>query len=1416
MGDLALELQELSSDFPIALLPVRLETRFSQSPPALRIRIYPDEIFADSHRREPTSVEWQDAMNYWTTGWEPSAELDAWRVLTTRYAPERAAWLVEVSTPTNLATRPAQPPAFPAVELKDDRLPEVRAAALPRSWTVIAYRGGVEKARVTSGDIIEPLALAFATDVGQGDAALTELGELTIERSLLWAVDYAEAERVGMAVTMPLSAADLAEGFDRLVVLGVRTQASATVGAAELTELLAAHRFTRGVALVPQGTPTNNTASAASGYPPPDDAAARFAVERIGSPDEGTDGGAVAAALGVTNKPAPFAHVTGAAGLEQRRAAAMNVALWPCTLGYFLEQMIAPHLTPTQIADVRAHFRDHVRGRGPLPLVRIGRVPYGILPTTSVTTWQASSDPSDPIEHGLASLLVPWRAAFVARAAAVPRVGASNDPDADLLGVLTRGAQSRELRSRAVYGPAFINNLLLLLGSSSEALDLARPTLIAQALAEAGLTGLAPRLAQMTLADRALRIGRALASSAPLSEVNRLEPNYIDELRAATVEALRQAGGAQHPAFGNPLLYHLLRQATLVELARVGTGIAVVAGVADAVDQVERELHRIGPGTETRLTAWERLDAPISGVTDGHALGTWLTDPASTDAIRATVREHRAALATLAETPTAELARLAAETLDTCSHRLDAWLTSLATRRLALMRDTNPDGLYLGAYGWVENLRLRTTPRPGTAGGFIHAPSSAHAATAAVLRNAQLTRTGTLRDQAAVELSSTRVRGALELLDGVRQGQPLGAILGFRLERALHDRQLDQYIASFRTAFPLGRDPMVAPEAGERIAARNVADGLAVRTAFAGLDLATLPWATALSFVAGTHQAAIAAVLAALDHDVDAVADVLLAESVHQTIQGKTERAAATLASLAGGGAIPDPEVARTPQRGTSVMHRVGVLLGAPPATAWPETPRTRAEPRLAAWVAQRLPPPNFVQCKVTYPWTGSDGTHARFSVWMTLLDLGIGPLDVLALTRTTDAGGHGELEARVRGYVATFIGASHDVEVSFERHPELVVVSFPDVLDLARLLDEALRHSRPMTANDLAAVGAEVASGVDEGELLARASATMAELTTARANLAAALAYAEMDNSTAAARDVRGTLWAVAAFGVKSAVPRGVDDENPDERLTLFAAARRALADADRVIAACGSAASEVTRIQTAFGGDVTVLPTFVPGNGAEFEAAVAHGPTLVGDARAVRRWLEGAAAVREPLAALRLAHLVGEALTATPIELQVAQFPHDVERPWAGGTFDPAAGLRPRSGTVSLVADVPFGVPAPGAGGALAGVVFDEWSELIPAAVQDTCFAVHHDAPGAEAAQCVLLAVPPTRKGPWTLPGLEAIVNETLDLAKLRAVDAEQLGALGLLAPTTFLAANLGEDAISHDLAVHTIDENVILGAE
>ncbi len=56
--------------------------------------------------------------------------------------------------------------------------------------------------------------------------------------------------------------------------------------------------------------------------------------------------------------------------------------------------------------------------------------------------------------------------------------------------------------------------------------------------------------------------------------------------------------------------------------------------------------------------------------------------------------------------PTAA-ALLLGEALDVASHRFDAWVTSLATRRLSDLRAATPTGVTLGAYGVVEDLARR-------------------------------------------------------------------------------------------------------------------------------------------------------------------------------------------------------------------------------------------------------------------------------------------------------------------------------------------------------------------------------------------------------------------------------------------------------------------------------------------------------------------------------------------------------------------------------------------------------------------------------------------------------------------------------------------------------------------------------------
>ena len=115
--------------------------------------------------------------------------------------------------------------------------------------------------------------------------------------------------------------------------------------------------------------------------------------------------------------------------------------------------------------------------------------------------------------------------------------------------------------------------------------------------------------------------------------------------------------------------------------------------------------------------------------------------------------------------------------------------------------------------------------------GYIHAPSPAprrappRCCAAGYLANASPANPGTL----AVNLSSERVRIALTLLDGIRAGQSLGALLGYRFERGLHDRhaiaETDQFIAALRQAFPLvaAKLPETAPPAGtaDRVRSRR-------------------------------------------------------------------------------------------------------------------------------------------------------------------------------------------------------------------------------------------------------------------------------------------------------------------------------------------------------------------------------------------------------------------------------------------------------------------------------------------------------------------------------------------------------------------------------------------------------------------
>jgi hypothetical protein len=425
------------------------------------------------------------------------------------------------------------------------------------------------------------------------------------------------------------------------------------------------------------------------------------------------------------------------------------------------------------------------------------------------------------------------------------------------------------------------------------------------------------------------------------------------------------------------------------------------------------------------------------------------------------------ALDTLRARPVDELELRLRETLGLASHRLDAWITGLARERLDNLRadDAHPNCIQLGGFGWVEDLRPDDRGT-GDSQGFIHAPSLAHATTAAVLRAGWNAHGTSAADSTmAVDLRSDRIRLGSWLLDGVRQGQALGDLLGRRFERRLHDAHLDGFIDDCRRA--------VLESQGKKRAPTGPVDGLLLAELYAGAGVKA--GATLLKPASVPSTVALRGVQAALNDiraSMDAVADAALGDSVHHLLQGNQARAAATLDAISTG-EVPPPELrsVRTPRPGVGIVHRLLLTFDAAAkgASAWGSGPRARLEPALESWCARMLGDPARVRCRVEFP----GGSAAPLAV--TLADLiksgGLSALDLVfeapvgalagdtAWIRRIEA--HVLAEAQYAPYEGALVIAAADA-------PMDGTISLHDMAELAQALRSLIAKSRPLDGRDL------------------------------------------------------------------------------------------------------------------------------------------------------------------------------------------------------------------------------------------------------------------------------------------------------------------------------------------------------------
>ena len=1424
----------LDGSRPVALLPVRIETRFMPGP-ELWVRLFPDDVHADTHEPGLTAAEREWGEHFWREGWEAAAEADAWRQLAARFGPRRAAWIANVLTPVNVARRglPGETPAFAATAARPAAWSRAaRTATLPDRWVVLGYWGGQRTLRAAGSVIPDPLP----TGPSPTAAAAASTADLPVDDGVRWRVDFDVAVAAGMALKIPLTAQQARDGFDRLLVVGVKPTLTAATGAARVRLALIAHHHTAGLSLPAAGTPTNTSddgrspATSAAG----DDQDAGYAIERgTPAPAPGTDGDALATALGVA--PTTLAGVRGAADTGLRRARLMDTVLWPATWGYYLAQLMAgrvagapPLISPGTRSAVRRFALAHVRGRGPLPLLRVGSQPYGVLPASALATWRTMGE--DPVVDQIVSLVRGLGPVWRTASGAVPRARPGADPDATLLGLLRLDANVRTLRGRATTSREYERNLAALLGEAVAPVS-ARWDAIEQAtlqrLAAIGIVG-APRLVDLAAGD-----GAAPRLDGPLVEDSRiLSPGparvYLHELAVAPPALTWSRPSDLGLA---PVLYLLARHSVLRAWLDAADELRGVPA-DDAREQILLGFTAGGPvDPYVRL-----LGGPMPTAADAIEAARGQPNPPP---LAAELEELRAALVELAGVSAAELAQLLREGLGLSAHRLDAWATAVASARLALLRGgPAPDGVHVGGWGWLEEVRpghgrVEIEPPDGETrpvwsdpqgAGYVHAPSLGHAATAAVLRSGWLTHSGTSGAALAVDLSSERVRRAVELVDGVRAGQPPSALLGYRFERDLHERrgmlELDRYIAPLRAAFPLvagKRAPKTA--AVESTAAANVVDGLALLR-----GRGTLAWGAGDLPAEGTpEQAGLEAALDDLADTADAVNDLLVAESVHQAVQGNLGRAAGALEALSRGEQPPPGfDVITTPRSGRALTHRLAVLFsGGPgaggswtaPQKAGPDTVgglRAALEPHGEAWAAALLPDPADVRFGATV--ADRAGGAQLFAGEMRLDAVGLSALDVVASAVPGDAPEATSLERLIAYRVARLapnVPGDADVEVtlSFEKTWSGDDPTVPELMAAAATVRDLLARSRPALPRDVAVPGAGDAA-FDEAELEARVAAAAGALTAAETGLRAKPTVGTTDG-------LRAALLQAVAFGIPGAVPERPLGQDKAVVLALAAQAssvraevRRRLDDYAAATAAGSGLAEPEARLRAAgerlralFGAAPLALPAFGAPDAAELAAALAAGTTIQdGDPLAADALLVDAAAVREGAARLADTLLVRAAFDpvgSLANDLTVAQLPHDPAGRWVGLELqDDAMAANRLSLLVHAAAKLDAAQP-------LRGVVVDEWTETVPSTEETTGVTFHYDAPAAEAPQAIVLAVPAAAQSTWTLDALEAILLETADRAVLRGVDLDALGDAGHLLPAAWLAYDpIDRTTVSTDL--------------
>jgi hypothetical protein len=823
-----------------------------------------------------------------------------------------------------------------------------------------------------------------------------------------WMTDFKKAVEQGMGIIIsdPAKVQQI-DDSDWLIALGLNQTADSQK---VLEEILRRNNAKGEVAILAQDSPTNNSEAAPTQYSEMESDAEsylrstymRIPVEDSAPDLKGqisknrTDSQRLSHVFKFSNST--LSEIAGANLSELTEAAAMASLLWTsCTWHY--QQLWGGSFTrffPVMSRFLKnlkpgEFFVNNVRARGTLPIVRVEDNPYGIVPVVSLRGWsnslsrtaQISATDAESIFQFVDSL----KQRFLSLSQDAPKLGRKTGEDEyeTLVEILKSAPTAKRLDVRPF--------------------DPQHP---------ADMTANLKYLNCTLVRDKAEGIQASPGVPYP-------ETAYLDQF--SKVNQSDFARDSFQIDANSPLLKRILKY--LLGLVVVSnTPPAQPGGGAGVRSDVTVVKDRVVSTAPLKSAAAVNVNPNLVTSLPGSVLSPTGGAPASPE-IPGGLDLLAEAAGLLKRVHPDKLEILLLETLDLFSHRLDAWFTGLANSILEECQRQNKQSPPIGMYGWLEKPgKIESRPVEPQ---YIQAPSVKQATTAAILRNASINN-GTDDNSGAfqINLSSAQVRKGTWYMDGLRQGHLPGELLGYRLERMIHEesKKANSQIKETDVFELRDRFPLTIQEtkdlSGESTAALTIIDGEKF------LNTQKTP-------------AKFAQLKAELNRIKDAAADIALCEAIDAN--DNVARQGGWMDFLDGDGLPPREEFIRTQRTGD--VHGTKLFLPLPsPANLEADpaetNPRVIAEPALAHFCEMLMP--DFGMKELVVDVKTVDHTQTR-PITFRLRQLKMQPIDLVV-------GGFEELKLRARYHVLACWRANE---------PSCNILGpFPDLEETDELLNEA------------------------------------------------------------------------------------------------------------------------------------------------------------------------------------------------------------------------------------------------------------------------------------------------------------------------------------------------------------------------